>query len=312
MKILIAYDGSEYSDAAIVDLRRAGLPAVAEALVLSVADVPAPVAAAPYGDLAAGSGVFPSIAEDFDGPCQHHLQEAEDELAHAADRLRADFPGWQIKTEAWVDAAASAIIRKAHGWNPDLIVMGSHGCSGFSRLVLGSVSQQVLHHADCAVRISRHRLVSQQREIRLLIGVDGSNCAAAAVKAAAARNWPAGTQIRVVGVIDTRIAVATATGFCGDGALPVAFEEESTRRMSKATNDAADELAKGGLRVTAEVLDGIPCQLLLAEAEKWAADCIFVGARGLSGLQRLLLGSVSTAVASRAHCSVEVIRSKPA
>ena len=45
-----------------------------------------------------------------------------------------------------------------------------------------------------------------------------------------------------------------------------------------------------------------------AEAEKWGADCIFVGARGLNGLERLLLGSVSTAVASYAHCSVEVVR----
>ena len=48
--------------------------------------------------------------------------------------------------------------------------------------------------------------------------------------------------------------------------------------------------------------------LLLEEAERWGADCIFVGARGLNRLERLLLGSVSTAVAARARCSVEVVR----
>jgi nucleotide-binding universal stress UspA family protein len=49
-------------------------------------------------------------------------------------------------------------------------------------------------------------------------------------------------------------------------------------------------------------------RLLVREAEQWGADSIFVGARGLGRLGRLLLGSVSTAVVARAHCTVEVIR----
>ncbi|MFX4689754.1 universal stress protein, partial [Acinetobacter baumannii] len=47
---------------------------------------------------------------------------------------------------------------------------------------------------------------------------------------------------------------------------------------------------------------------LIEEAEKWQADSIFVGARGLRGRERSLLGSVASAVASRAPCSVEVVR----
>jgi nucleotide-binding universal stress UspA family protein len=48
--------------------------------------------------------------------------------------------------------------------------------------------------------------------------------------------------------------------------------------------------------------------LLCSEAESWGADSIFVGSRGLSGMERFLIGSVSFGVAARAHCSVEVIR----
>ena len=48
--------------------------------------------------------------------------------------------------------------------------------------------------------------------------------------------------------------------------------------------------------------------MLIAEAESWGADRIFVGARGMGGIDRFLLGSVSSAVAARAHCSVEVTR----
>ena len=53
-----------------------------------------------------------------------------------------------------------------------------------------------------------------------------------------------------------------------------------------------------------------PKLLLIAEAERSNADSIFVGARGLSRVERFLLGSVSTAVVSRAHCSVEVARER--
>jgi nucleotide-binding universal stress UspA family protein len=49
-------------------------------------------------------------------------------------------------------------------------------------------------------------------------------------------------------------------------------------------------------------------RILVDEAEIWKADCMFVGARGLSRIDCCLPGSVSTAVASRAHCSVEVVR----
>jgi nucleotide-binding universal stress UspA family protein len=70
----------------------------------------------------------------------------------------------------------------------------------------------------------------------------------------------------------------------------------------------ADELRSTGLSVTADVQEGDPKQVLVQEAEKWSADCIFVGAKGHSGMERFLLGSVSASVAAHAHCSVEVVR----
>jgi len=63
-----------------------------------------------------------------------------------------------------------------------------------------------------------------------------------------------------------------------------------------------------GLTVSSVITEGDPKHVLLDEAEHWGADCIFVGARGLSRVERFLLGSVSAAVAARAHCAVEVVR----
>jgi len=306
MKVLIAYDGSTCSDAAIMDLRRAGLPKKAEVLVLSVAEAFMPVATVPYGALVAGPGMF--IPDSLETECStnEHLEEAKAFAQHAAERLHGDFPGWDITTETWLDAAGPAIIRKARAWKPDVLVMGSHGRSGISRFVLGSVSEHVLHHVNCTVRISRHHLHSQDRAIRLLIGVDGSLDSKLAVEAVAARSWPEGTEALAFGVLDSRISLSAANTL--EGAVPVVIEDECCRKMTSAVEEAEACLCKADLQGSHQVVEGKPVDALLEEAEKWAADCVFVGAKGMTGIERLLLGSVSTALAARATCSVEVVR----
>jgi nucleotide-binding universal stress UspA family protein len=306
MKILIAYDGTECSDAAIVNLRRAGLPADAHALVLSVAEGSPRPASVPYLAAVSGAGmIFPDNTPSEESTARH-LQQAQAFAAQGAQRLRADFPDWKIETEAWVDSPGAAIIRKTHAWNPNLIVVGSHCRHGISRMMLGSVSLRVLNHVDSSVRISRHRLHAQDRPVRLVIGVDGSNCAKTAVRAVAHRPWPKGAQVQVIGVRDTRIEIADAGA--PEAYIPPITEDAARRALSDAVHEATEELAKSHLHATYQVLTGIPCETLLAEAERWEADSIFVGARGLNRLERLFLGSVSTAVASNARCSVEVVR----
>jgi nucleotide-binding universal stress UspA family protein len=75
--------------------------------------------------------------------------------------------------------------------------------------------------------------------------------------------------------------------------------------MMKATSE---KLQNAGLKISSEVLTGSPSQRLLGAAVDWQADCIFVGARGLSGIERFLIGSVCSDVATQANCSVEVVR----
>jgi len=72
-------------------------------------------------------------------------------------------------------------------------------------------------------------------------------------------------------------------------------------------DEAAEPLRAAGLKVTPQVRSGDAKRELLAAAQQCNADCIFVGARGLSRIERFVLGSVSIAVATRAHCSVEVV-----
>jgi nucleotide-binding universal stress UspA family protein len=72
--------------------------------------------------------------------------------------------------------------------------------------------------------------------------------------------------------------------------------------------EAETKLSEAGLRVSSIIEERDPKRLLVEEARDWQADCIFVGTSSLDALGRLLVGSVSSAVAARAHCSVEVVR----
>jgi len=76
-----------------------------------------------------------------------------------------------------------------------------------------------------------------------------------------------------------------------------------------AVYQAMQAVSSAGLKTTGEVLSGYPKAKIVDEAKKWGADLVVVGSHGRRGVERILLGSVSEAVALHADCSVEVIRS---
>ena len=291
MKILIGCDGSEFTKKMVADLKRAGLPAHAEVLVLTVAEhwLAAP---ASFG------GLDVLYAEDSD--------EAQKTIAIAQNMkslLNGTFPEWEVKTDAVWGMAATKLIERADEWKPDLLVVGSHGRSTIGRLFLGSVSQSLLHNAQCSVRISRGKIKELNEPVKILVGMDGSKYAGAAVDVVATRRWPAGSHVRLVNA--TWMVPPTSTRL----SAPIADWIQSEReRVRQAIEAAKTKLTAVGLEVTALVDEEDPVKLICQEAESWKADCIFLGARGMGVVDRLLIGSISSAVAAKAVCPVEVVR----
>ena len=280
-KILIAYDGSACSDAALQDLRRAGLPADADALLLTVADVivPPPDDELP-GELAVRIREMERHTRE---KRERAVKDAQALAGRAAGRVQEDFPGWRVKAEVDCDSPPMALIKMADRLQADLMVVGSHRHSvAGGRLILGSTSQRVLYDARCSVRVARCSDGRRGGPVRIIVGFSGTPDAAGAVDAVAARAWPEGSEARLV----------TAG-------------HESGRDARSA---AAERMRSAGLSVSEFVRDGDPSHVLIREAEEWEADSIFVGTRGLHGFQHLLHGSVASAVAARAECSVEVVR----
>lgn len=306
MKILAAYDGSTSSQAAIQDLARAGLPASAQALVLSVADVFIPPKS--ENGLPALPKEIEAAIERAHAQSARAVETARRMAEEASEQVRVMFPGWSVQSEATAGAPGWSIILRAQEWGAALVVVGSRGQSAASRLLLGSVSDQVLHNVSCSVRIGRQSAREGERPVRLIVGVDGSADAERAIKAVAARQWPRGSEARVIAVIDNRMSVVFAPLSPGLGRWVDQGDRDVRAWFRRMVEAEAETVRESGLAVSALTLDGDPKEVLVREAESWQADCIFLGARGLGALERLFLGSVSSSVAERATCSVEIVR----
>ena len=310
-KILIGYDGSECADAALDDLSRAGLPPDAEAQILSVAEVwlPPPPPSA-YEIVEQAREV--EVPADLKRVYARGSDAAKEALAlaeRASGRVRANFPDWKVFADSSCGSPAWELVFRADQWKPDLIVVGSHGRTALGRFVLGSVSQRVLTEARCSVRVARGRLEEPGTPVRIIVGVDGSPGSEAAVREVAARVWPPQSEVRLMVVDDPLVP-----GIVGDLIPPLAEMIDETNKEDRAwakdiLANCAALLRSAKVKVTTARREGDPKHELATAAEEWGADCIFVGSTGFSNrLERFVLGSVSAAVAARAHCSVEVIR----
>lgn len=304
-KVLLAYDGSPGAVQALEDLlhNRAGLPPETEVLVVCAADiwrlirVPS-VGPYPLSDMP----VTPSQVEALEVAERASLRHAYRIALEGCRRLRQGCPGWQVRAESCAGSPEAGLPNRARAWGATMIVIGSHGRSAMGRLLLGSVSQAVLKEASCSVRVVRGRPRAPEAPPCVVIGFDASPDAETAVQAVADRAWPAGATVRLVTAVDGSASSAPAFRWLET------LDRYGAPWMRRMVQDPAERLRNAGLSVSPVVRRGDPGAILLDESRTWDADAIFVGARGHRGLKRLLLGSVSTAVAMQAPCTVEVVR----
>ena len=224
-----------------------------------------------------------------------------------AARLRAVFPEWRVETSGDVGSVASAILQRAREVSAEIIFIGSHSRSAVGRFFLGSVSQKVATEAKCSVRICRPRAASGAA-LRLLVAVDGSLPSMAAVRAVAERMWPAETVVAVVNVVEPALRPGLSE-LPPEDAAEILRQHEARLDWLEAVGTAAHRQLKiPGLVPERHTLNGEPKHTLIEWAEHWNADCLFVGSAGLQHADTATLGTVASALAVRARCSVEIVR----
>lgn len=311
MKILIGYDGSDCAEAALDDLKHAGLPETAEAHIRSVAEVwlpPPPPSSYEIIEEARKTTSPAELQRDYSnlgGAAKEALALAE----RARRRVQTNFPGWQVSADSSCGSPAWELVAKADEWKPDLILVGSHGRSALGRFVLGSVSQRVLTEALCSVRIARGRVEEPDSPVRIIVGTDGSPASDIALQAVAARHWPPRSEVKVILVNDPLSPDLLEKFIPSLGQMLEEERREEKAWVEEISNHAIEILRSAAIKVSCEVREGDPKRELPKAAEEWGASCIFVGSAGFSNrFERFVLGSISAAVAARSHCSVEVAR----
>ena len=151
--------------------------------------------------------------------------------------------------------------------------------------------------------------------LKILLAIDGSEHSHAAVDATAQQHYPAGSEVRVISVVQPPYMPDTFSGGGGDAGLYMQIQDTGREVARAAVDKAAARLRTndGGrhLTVTTDVLSGSPKQVILDDADAFGADWIVIGSHGLGTIERFLLGSVSQAVALHAKCSVAIVRRPP-
>lgn len=149
MKIILATDGTKQSEAAIEITRALNLNAGDEIQVISVVDMALPLSVDIY------AGYQPST-EEIESAVKENVEMI---LETTGNKLRAIFAEKNITvvTELLTGSPESRIVEKAEEISADLIIVGSHGYNRWERLLLGSVSDSVIHHAPCSVLVVRSK-----------------------------------------------------------------------------------------------------------------------------------------------------------
>jgi len=144
MKILMATDGSPFSDAAIRSLTSQFRVEGSEVLVLQVVE-PLVFTTPPQ--------MAPGYAPEMTARLQEQLKLAKDSVTCAKEILRK--AGFSVDSKVVENEVRTGILNVSEEWHADLIVLGSHGQKGLRKFFLGSVAEFVARHARCSVLIVR-------------------------------------------------------------------------------------------------------------------------------------------------------------
>jgi nucleotide-binding universal stress UspA family protein len=217
-------------------------------------------------------------------------------------RTANERPQLNIRTLVLEGDVASTIVDTARSEQADLIVMSTHGYSGLTRWVLGSVTEKVLRSAPCpvlAVRAARHPQ-------RILIALDGSPLSECAITPGLSLAQLMKAEVTLLRCVPQLVA---------DSELGE-HERGLSRRMQAELIDEAEEYlvarsaeaGRSDVAIKTAVRIGSPAETILEYIETYGIDLIAMATHGRTGLKRWVYGSVTAKVLRSVSCSMLVIR----
>jgi nucleotide-binding universal stress UspA family protein len=184
------------------------------------------------------------------------------------------------------DEPVREIAKQAEESQADLVVMGRRGVHWLERLMLGEAAARVIGHVHCSVLVVPKE--SGMWDKGILLAVDGSRFADAAAVSA--------------GILAKRCGLpVTVLSVCANDDLKCDMVQAMADRVR-------DLLRKDGVAADSVVKEGNPAKAIVDAAAENECDLIVVGSHGRTGLDRILIGSVSQQVVVQAKCPVMVVK----
>jgi nucleotide-binding universal stress UspA family protein len=302
-KILLATDGSEEAEQAAQSAVQLANETGSELHVMLVG---------PSTVTSVGMPGSPGVG--LVGSQQDVDREAKSSLEAQVEKAKAG-GGMVAQSHYRVGRPDHEIVAVAEEIGAGLIVMASRGLGGIRRALMGRVSSSVVRHAHCPVLVVRGEKDGEPAfsSKRILLATDGSGEAALATQAAVDLANKTNSEIHVVHVT-MPLLYEPSSGYEGDYVADYYMVEEY-KEIERSGKELLDEQAKkieaaGGSVAQTHLRTGEPDQEIVDLAEEIGTGLILMGSRGLGGIRRVLMGSVSDSVVRHAHCPVLVVRNK--
>jgi nucleotide-binding universal stress UspA family protein len=298
--VLLAVDGSRYSEATIGLARALRIGKKAEMGILTVIPEHVFLGGRTLADLLGRSAAL-----------KIQMQKAEEEkaleLLRKLSRSLAA-PGREVETMIRKGSPADEIIKTCRDMSADLVLVGFKGTSDSPEFLLGSVAHKVVRYAPCSVLVAKGKIEAVKR---VLVPLDGSKYSYETVQFLLRMPLPSRVEVLVMVVLQS-FAATFVKAYTLDAerdreivAELQGYEEEAAGRV---LTEAENQLRTSGYRVMTIVSRGDPSREILREAAQRNVDVIALGAKGLTGVRGFLLGSVAQRVARYAKSSVLIVR----
>ncbi len=139
---------------------------------------------------------------------------------------------------------------------------------------------------------------------KILLAYDGSDNAKRALERAIALATGVGAALRIVVAVNTILPVYGTTA----PYYPPDYAEQVTKEGEKSLEEAISRAKEAAPKVSGSVMDGHPAEMILGQADREGSDLIVLGRRGISGVERFLMGSVSSSVVNHSKCDVLIVK----
>jgi len=300
MKVLLAIDGSQYSEATIGLARALRIGKKAEMAILTVIPEHVFLGGHTVADLLGRSAAL-----------KIQMQKAEEEkaleLLRKLSRSLAA-PGREIETMVRRGSPADEIIKTCRDMSADLVLVGFKGTSDSPEFLLGSVAHKVVRYAPCSVLVAKGKIEAVKR---VLVPLDGSRHSDQTVQFLLRMPLPSRVEVLVMVVLQSFAATfvkAYTLDAERDREIVAELQGSEEEAAGRVLTEAENQLRTGGYRVTTILCRGDPSREILREAGQRNVDLIALGAKGLTGVRGFLLGSVAQRVARYAKSSVLIVR----